>query len=140
MSALRSLLFALVQIVTVPPFALLALLTFPLKPHARYRIITLWSRLIVWTAERVCGVRYRVIGTERIPPPPFIILSNHQSAWETLAFQVVFPPQVWVVKRELQTLVNDASTLWFLTAVPVSKPAHGLLALLPVRSSPSSIE
>jgi 1-acyl-sn-glycerol-3-phosphate acyltransferase len=101
MSALRSLLFALVEIVTVPPFALLALATFPLKPHLRYRVITLWSRLIVRAAELLCGVRYRVLGAERIPPPPFIILSNHQSAWETLAYQVIFPPQVWVVKREL---------------------------------------
>jgi 1-acyl-sn-glycerol-3-phosphate acyltransferase len=32
---------------------------------------------------------------------PFIVLSKHQSAWETLAFQVIFPRQVWVVKREL---------------------------------------
>ena len=101
MSALRSLLFALVEIITVPPFALLALLTFPFEPRVRYRVITLWSRIIVWAAERLCGIRYRVVGTERLPPPPFIILSNHQSAWETLAYQAIFPPQVWVVKREL---------------------------------------
>ena len=29
------------------------------------------------------------------------MLSKHQSAWETLAFQFIFPPQVWVLKREL---------------------------------------
>ena len=98
---LRSTLFALVQILTVPPFALLALATFPFKPHTRYRVITLWSRLIVRAAERLCGIRYRVLGAERIPRPPFVILAKHQSAWETLAFQVIFPPQIWVVKREL---------------------------------------
>jgi 1-acyl-sn-glycerol-3-phosphate acyltransferase len=38
---------------------------------------------------------------ERVPSGPFIILSKHQSAWETLAFQVIFPPQVWVLKKEL---------------------------------------
>jgi 1-acyl-sn-glycerol-3-phosphate acyltransferase len=99
--ALRSALFALVEIVTVPPFALLALATFPCAPLTRYRIITLWSRLIVRAAERLCGMRYRVLGADRIPGVPCIILSNHQSAWETLAFQTIFPPQVWVVKREL---------------------------------------
>ena len=98
---LRSLLFALVEIFTIPPFALLALATFPFAPLTRYRIITLWSRLAVRAAERLCGIRYRVLGVERIPRPPFIILAKHQSAWETLAFQVIFPPQVWVVKREL---------------------------------------
>jgi 1-acyl-sn-glycerol-3-phosphate acyltransferase len=103
-AVLRSTLFGLVQIVTIPPFALLALVTFPFKPLTRYRIITAWSRLIVSAAERICGVRYRVHGADRIPRSPFIILANHQSAWETLAFQVIFPPQVWVVKRELLRL------------------------------------
>src|SRR6185503_11454674 len=99
--ALRSAAFALLQAVTVPPFALLALATFPCAPLTRYRIIALWSRLIVRAAERLCGIRYRVLGADRIPRTPCIILSNHQSAWETLAFQAIFPPQVWVVKREL---------------------------------------
>lgn len=99
--ALRSLLFAFIEIITVPPFALLALATFPFPPLARYRVITLWSRLIIRSAQAVCGIRYRVLGAERIPRRPFIVLSKHQSAWETLAFQIIFPPQVWVVKREL---------------------------------------
>jgi 1-acyl-sn-glycerol-3-phosphate acyltransferase len=42
-----------------------------------------------------------VIGAEHIPQIPGIVLSKHQSAWETLAFQEIFPPQVWVLKKEL---------------------------------------
>ena len=30
-----------------------------------------------------------------------MILSQHQSAWETIAFQHIFPPQVYILKREL---------------------------------------
>ncbi|MGZ8204015.1 MAG: lysophospholipid acyltransferase family protein [Burkholderiales bacterium] len=97
----RSLALALVQLVITPPYSLIALLTFPLPPLTRYRIITSWSRIVIRCAERICGVRYRVLGAENIPPTPCIILSKHESAWETLAFQVIFPPQVWVVKREL---------------------------------------
>jgi 1-acyl-sn-glycerol-3-phosphate acyltransferase len=41
------------------------------------------------------------LGTDNIPKKPSIVLSNHQSAWETLAFQQIFPPQVWVLKKEL---------------------------------------
>lgn len=52
-------------------------------------------------ATVICGVRYRVIGAENIPRQPCVILSKHQSAWETLAWQTIFPPQVWVMKREL---------------------------------------
>lgn len=98
---LRSCLFAAVQIFITPPFAVIALLTFPFKPVTRYRIITTWSRLIVLAAKHICGIRYRVLGAEHIPGVPCVVLSKHQSAWETLAFQVIFPPQVYVIKREL---------------------------------------
>lgn len=97
----RSLAYAIVQAVATPVYAVIALLTFPFPPMVRYRIISSWSRLMVWAAERICGIRYRVLGTENIPREPCIILSKHQSAWETLAFQLIFPPQVWVIKREL---------------------------------------
>ena len=98
---LRSTLFALFQLVITPPYALVALATFPFAPLTRYRVISAWARIMVAAAESLCGIRYRVIGAEHLPPPPFIVLSKHQSAWETLAFQVLFPPQVWVIKREL---------------------------------------
>jgi len=101
MVVLRSALFALFQALITPFFAALALLSFPLSAPARYRLITTWSRWIVAGAETICGIRYRVLGAERVPAAPFIVLSKHQSAWETLAFQAIFPPQVWVVKREL---------------------------------------
>lgn len=98
---LRSTLFAAFQIVITPFFALLALLTFPLPALARYRIITVWTRWVMWASRAICGIRYRVIGAEHIPDKPCIILAKHQSAWETMAFQLIFPPQVWVLKKEL---------------------------------------
>ncbi len=98
---IRSLLFALFQVLVTPPFAILALLSFPFTPFARYRLVTGWTRLVMAGAEKICGIRYRVLGAEHIPAPPFIVLSKHQSAWETFAFQMIFPPQTWVVKREL---------------------------------------
>jgi 1-acyl-sn-glycerol-3-phosphate acyltransferase len=100
-AVLRSSLYALFQAVLTPVFAVLALLLSPLPAMARYRFITAWSRLMLAGAETILGIRYRVLGAERLPPPPYIVLSKHQSAWETLAFQAIFPPQVWVVKREL---------------------------------------
>lgn len=98
---LRSTLFALFLLVITPPYALVALLTFPFTPPTRYRVISGWARLLIAAAEKICGIRYRVIGAENVPRHPCIILSKHQSAWETLAFQVILPPQSWVVKREL---------------------------------------
>jgi len=98
---LRSSLFALFQIIVTPIFAVIALGTFPFAPLTRYRIISNWARINIAVVRILCGIRYRVIGSEHIPREPCIILSKHQSAWETLAYQVIFPPQVWVLKREL---------------------------------------
>ena len=98
---LRSALFALGLLVTTPIYSVIALLTFPLHPVTRYRIISGWSVIMLFWLRVTCGIRYRVIGAENIPTTPTIILSKHQSAWETLAFQSIFPPQVWVLKREL---------------------------------------
>ena len=98
---LRSTLFALFLIVVTLPYSFIALATFPLALPARYRIISAWARLMVSAAEAICGIRYRVLGAERLPPAPYIVLAKHQSAWETIAFQKILPPQVWVVKREL---------------------------------------
>lgn len=98
---LRSLLFSLSLLILTPPYSVIALLTFPLPPLLRYRVITFWSRIVLILARLICGLRYEVRGRENIPKQPAIILAKHQSAWETLAFQAIFPPQVWVLKRSL---------------------------------------
>jgi 1-acyl-sn-glycerol-3-phosphate acyltransferase len=98
---LRSVAYALLQLLVTPIYSVVALLTFPFSALTRYRIISSWSRLMIWAAEHLCGVRYRVLGAENLPTEPCIVMSKHESAWETLAFQVILPPQVWVIKREL---------------------------------------
>jgi 1-acyl-sn-glycerol-3-phosphate acyltransferase len=101
LAVVRSAVFALVQVVVAPFWAIAVLLTFPLPALARYRVISAWSRFMVSSAQWICGIRYRVLGAQNVPREPCIILAKHESAWETLAFQAIFPPQVWVVKREL---------------------------------------
>lgn len=98
---LRSTLYAIGMIVVTPVFSLIALATFPLPRLTRYRIISGWARSMLFWLRLTCGVRHRVLGAENIPQLPVVILSKHQSAWETLAFQVIFPPVSWVMKREL---------------------------------------
>ncbi|MGA8148117.1 MAG: lysophospholipid acyltransferase family protein [Gallionellaceae bacterium] len=98
---LRSLIFFLLQVVITPLYAVIAIFTFPLPPLARYRIISGWADIMLWLLRVLCGIRMKVRGTENIPKQPCIVLCKHQSAWETMALQQVFPPQVWVLKREL---------------------------------------
>jgi 1-acyl-sn-glycerol-3-phosphate acyltransferase len=101
MRFLRSLLFFLGQIITVLPYSLVALTVFPLPAVTRSRLIGGWAHFIVWWLRITCGLTHSVRGLENLPTKPCVILSKHQSAWETIAFQVIFPPQTWVLKREL---------------------------------------
>ena len=101
MTFLRSALFALGVVLVTPPYALVALATFPLPRMMRYRIISGWSRLVILLAKAILGIEWQVEGRENLPARPAVILSKHQSAWETMAFQLIFPPQVHVLKREL---------------------------------------
>jgi len=98
---LRSCLFAALQILLTPPYSVVALLTFPFNALTRYRIISWWARLMMLALRHICGIEFRVVGAEHLPARPCVVLSKHQSAWETFAFQVIFPPQVYVIKREL---------------------------------------
>jgi 1-acyl-sn-glycerol-3-phosphate acyltransferase len=98
---LRSSLFFLGQVVTAPIFTLIAFLALPLNPVTRNDLISGWARSMIWWLRVTCGIRHEVTGLENLPQTPSIILSKHQSAWETLAFQAIFPTQVYVLKREL---------------------------------------
>ncbi|MCB5186715.1 1-acyl-sn-glycerol-3-phosphate acyltransferase [Methylobacillus caricis] len=98
---LRSLIYTLGMLLFTPVFTTATLLTFPLPRRTRYIIISGWAHSMLWWLRITCKLRYRVIGRENIPDHPSIILAKHQSAWETLALQQIFPPQVWVLKREL---------------------------------------
>ena len=101
MTFLRSSLFVLALLVVTPPYALIALATFPLSRMARYQVISGWSRLVIRLSRAILRIDWRVEGREHLPQRPAVILANHQSAWETMAFQLFFPPQVHVLKREL---------------------------------------
>lgn len=101
MIVIRSFVFLLLQIIITPVYATLALFSFPFSRLTRYRIICQWAKMMLPILRVVCGIRHEVKGIENLPKQPCVILCKHQSAWETLALQEIFPPQVWVLKREL---------------------------------------
>ena len=72
-----------------------------MKLEYRYRLITLWSKLNIYCVKYICGVNYKVSGLENIVSNAVIVTSNHQSAWETLFFQILFSKQTWILKNDL---------------------------------------
>jgi len=97
----RSLLFTTYMMASACLFGAVMALGFWLPYSAQFAIARTWARILFWLLERLCGLNYVVEGRERIPPGNHIVMSNHTSAWETVAQFLIFPPQVWVLKREL---------------------------------------
>ncbi len=123
MIRLRSIIFNIGMWIMVIPFALLTLLLIPMSAPRRSHIIAGWARFVVRWLALTCNLRYRVIGHENIPDHPCIILAKHQSAWETIAFQDIFPPQIWVLKRSLLLLPFFGWALWALKSIAIDRSA-----------------
>jgi 1-acyl-sn-glycerol-3-phosphate acyltransferase len=98
---LRSLAFWVVFPVSIMLFALLLLFTFPFRLARRWALLQLWVRFILWWLKVTCRLSCEVHGSEHIGAEAGIVFSKHQSTWETIALQQIFPLQVWVAKREL---------------------------------------
>lgn len=128
MTALRSALFFLFLVLLTPPYALLVLLCAPLPRLARSRVITGWTRIVLAAARPLLGIRYRVEGAANLPCEPSVVLSKHQSAYETLAFQEIFPPQVHVLKRELLWIPFFGWGLALMSPIAINR-ARGIRAL-----------
>ena len=79
----------------------LCVIAFPLNFKIRYDLITRWATFNLWWLKVCCHVHYRVEGLQTIPDRACIVMCKHQSAFETLALQLIFIPQVWILKREL---------------------------------------
>ncbi|WP_305909219.1 lysophospholipid acyltransferase family protein [Methylomarinum sp. Ch1-1] len=96
-----SLLFAYIVISTliIGPIILLASV---LPFSIRYQIAQLWIKTLFWVLKTTCGLTYEVRGLENIPKnQSCIVLSKHQSAWETVALRLFLPPQTALLKRSL---------------------------------------
>lgn len=98
---IRSLLYLTGQVLSSIVVCTLAAACFFLSARERSRLIGLWAGFNVWSLRVLCGASYEIEGVENIPREPSVVLSNHQSAMETLLFQRVFPLQSYVLKREL---------------------------------------
>jgi 1-acyl-sn-glycerol-3-phosphate acyltransferase len=101
MQLLRSLVFTGFMMVSALLFGAFMTLCFWAPYSTQFAIARSWARMIFWMLDKLCGLNFTVEGRERIPAGNHIVMSNHTSAWETIAQFLIFPPQVWVLKREL---------------------------------------
>lgn len=101
MQILGSLLFTAFLMISACVWGGFMALCFFLPHRIEFAIARSWARCSLWMLDRLCGLRFTVEGRERIPAGNHIVMCKHTSAWETVALFVIFPPHVWVLKREL---------------------------------------
>ena len=103
---IRSALFFLFLIFFTILYALSCFVVNPfLSISARYNYVRGWSFGVIKALQWICGVHYKIIGIENMTSmlnEPVILMSKHQSAWETIAYISLFPKQLcYVFKKEL---------------------------------------
>ena len=101
MLLLRSSLFFLGFVISTLVYALPCVLVRVLPYPWCFAFVSSWCTFNVHWLRITCGIDYKIEGLENIPDEPCIIMSNHQSTWETLAYPSIFPMLTWVIKKEL---------------------------------------
>jgi 1-acyl-sn-glycerol-3-phosphate acyltransferase len=103
MKYLRATAFVAVVILFSVPLTTLIALSWHLPWRWRIALSVTWRRCFMASVRGILGIHMRLKGAENLPNSPCIILSKHQSAWETVALQEVFQPRwlIFVLKREL---------------------------------------
>jgi 1-acyl-sn-glycerol-3-phosphate acyltransferase len=76
----------------------------------------LWARGILVSLKWLVGLTYAERGQHNIPNGPCLIIANHQSTWETVAFLILVPDVAIVAKQELLTIPVVS---WFLRKSPM---------------------
>jgi len=99
--AIRSIVFWILSIAWLIFTVSLELLAFAFPVKVRYFFGSMWAKGTITLSKWICGLSYKIEGIENLPDGAAIVLSNHQSTWETLVYQKILPPQLWVVKKEL---------------------------------------
>ena len=81
----------------------LSVCTWILPRYPRGVIIVAWTRFAVWLVRIICGVRYEIQNKENFSKSnkPVVLLSKHQSTWETMFLQGFAFPASTVLKKEL---------------------------------------
>ena len=119
---IRSLIFLLLMVLATIVWAPISMLFAFLPYNQRYYVTARWNVFIIWVAKVVCGINYQFKGFENFPDAPAIILSKHQSAWETIFLLMATPrPLVFVFKKEITYIPFFGWAISLLRMIPIDR-------------------
>ena len=97
-------------------------LTYPFVPNKYLKpVADCWNILVIHGARWLCGIRYQQIGEVPKTEKAYVILSKHQSAWETFYLQTVFNPVSTILKKELLKIPGFGWGLRVLEPVAINR-------------------
>ena len=99
---IRSLLFTIITPLFTIFYSLLCIAAKPLPMRYRFQVVMGWTRTVVWLLKTICCIHYQETGMQNIPRDRSgIIMSKHQSSWETFYLPGHFQETAIILKREL---------------------------------------
>lgn len=112
-------------LLSTPIVGVLILAAIPLSFEIRYKIADIWINLMMLMIKLCCGLSYQVEGLEHLPKQgAAIILSKHQSAWETIALRQFISPQTAVLKESLLRIPFGGWALATLKPIAIDRSAQ----------------
>lgn len=73
------------------------------KKYRHFFVVAIWAKITMFCCRWILGIRYELKGLEHLNQPG-VIVSNHQSSWETYFLQTLVSPQTQVIKKQLLTI------------------------------------
>jgi 1-acyl-sn-glycerol-3-phosphate acyltransferase len=117
-------LFAWTFLYAIPFVLACAVLPFP----RRFPLARGWAATLLWALKWSCGLDYRIEGAA-LPAGCHVAFWKHSSSWETMAMMVLFPRQVWVLKRELLWIPVVGTAVRQMHAIAIDRKAgHSAVA------------
>lgn len=95
----------------------------PLLAYSRF-----WIRGALWLLRVTVGLTHEVRGREHIPAGPALFAVKHQSAWDTLAINLIIQDAAIVLKRELTWIPVFGWCLLRARQIPIDR-SGGMSAL-----------
>ena len=125
MQKIRSNFFAGLWTLWTAVFGLVLIGVIALGSHPKMvrRCTRLWARGVIFLLKWVVGITHQIEGLENLPAEPCLIVSNHQSAWETITYLLFFPEVAIITKIELLKIPIFGAFLKRSPMIPIDRDA-----------------
>ncbi len=102
MVVLRSWSFAAIHYIVTALFLLLGSWLLLAPRSWAMQGLAMYAKTSLWLLEKICGTKFEVRGRERLPQGACLIVSKHQSMWDTFALIPLLRDPAIVLKDELK--------------------------------------